>query len=190
MLAACRTRPEAVIQEMKRHWTVLLCSLTLNAVAADSDLRDAAENALRRGVEFFRSEVAVEGTYLWRYSEDLSKREGEGIATGTQGWVQPPGTPAVGLALLAAWEATGEDYARQAARETAYGLIRGQLRSGGWAHSIDFSPDGQERAAYRVEGGKKGRNVTTLDDDSTQCSLRFLVRADQALGFQDQTIRE
>lgn len=168
---------------------LIACCLVLDASAAEQGLREQAKAALRRGVEFFRSDVAVQGTYLWQYSEDLAKREGEGKATDTQGWVQPPGTPAVGLAFLAAWQATSNVYYLEAARETARGLVRGQLRSGGWTYVIDFSPEGRRRAAYR-EGGRDGRNVTTLDDDTTQCALRFLVQTDQALRFQDTTIRE
>lgn len=167
-----------------------LAAVVAASAADDANLRAAAERALRRGVEFFRSEVAFEGTYLWQYSEDLLKREGEGVATATQAWVQPPGTPAVGLALLAAWEATGDRHYLDAVRETAHGLLRGQLRSGGWAHSFDLSPEGRRRADYRIGGGGKGRNVTTLDDDSTQCALRFLMSADRALEFQDEAIRE
>jgi hypothetical protein len=134
--------------------------------------------------------VAVEGTYLWQYSEDLSQREGEGKATATQGWVQPPGTPTVGLAFLAAWRATSNAYYLEAAKETAHGLTRGQLRSGGWIYSIDFSPEGRRKAAYRDGGSKDARNVTTLDDDTTQCALRFLMQTDRALGFRDTKIRE
>ncbi len=157
---------------------------------AESSLRAEAIAGLRRAVSFFRREVAVHGTYLWQYSEDLAKREGEGIATTTQGWVQPPGTPAVGLAFLEAWEATGDASFLEAARETAAGLLRGQLASGGWTYVIEFSPEHRGRFAYRVDGRATGRNVTTLDDDTTQCAIRFLVRIDRALRFRDESIHE
>jgi hypothetical protein len=171
----------------------LACALGCASIAAEPEpasLEEAAAAALRRGVQFFRTRVGHEGAYLWRYSEDLSKREGEGVATPTQGWVQPPGTPAVGLAFLAAWRATGDPAFLEAARETAQALIRGQLRSGGWAHSFDLSAEGRGRFAYRIGGAENGRNVTTLDDDSTQCALRFLMRCDEALGFADPEVRE
>src|SRR5688572_5544737 len=106
----------------------LICGMAVmavSAVAQQAGLREEARSALRKGVEFFRGEVAVNGTYLWQYSEDLSKREGEGKATKTQGWVQPPGTPSVGLAFLAAFESTGDNYYLEAVRETAHGLIQG-----------------------------------------------------------------
>jgi Mn2+/Fe2+ NRAMP family transporter len=87
-----------------RHSLTLLLALAgASAPAAEEpSLHEQAAVALRRGAEFFRSRVAVEGTYLWQHSEDLSRREGEGKASPTQGWVQPPGTPAVGLAFLLA----------------------------------------------------------------------------------------
>jgi hypothetical protein len=107
-----------------------------------------------------------------------------------QGWVQPPGTPAIGLAFLAAWNATSNSLYLDAARETAHGLVRGQLRSGGWTYVIDLSPEGRRKYAYREGGAKDGRNTSTLDDDTTQCALRFLMQADEALGFRDTRIRE
>jgi hypothetical protein len=54
-----------------------------------------AIEALARAVTFFRDEVATHEGYVWRVSEDLTRRFGEGDATIDQIWVQPPGTPAV-----------------------------------------------------------------------------------------------
>ena len=174
---------------MKKALFLALLPMTITVAAAqESSLREQAFASLRRGVEFFRKEVAVEGTYLWQYSEDLSKREGENKATATQAWVQPPGTPSVGLAFLAAWQATSNAYFLDAARETAHGLARGQLLSGGWQYVIDFSPEGRRKMAYRDDGNKTGRNVTTFDDDTTQAALRFLIRTDAALRFQNAKI--
>lgn len=158
--------------------------------AGEPSLRSAAAEGLRRAVAFFRQEVAVQGTYLWQYSEDLSRREGEGTATASQGWVQPPGTPSVGAAFLEAYEATGDPFYLEAARETAHGLARGQLQSGGWTYLIEFDPAQRRKFAYRDGGAATGRNVSTLDDDTTQAALRFLMRADRALGFKDATVHE
>ena len=170
---------------------ILLAAAGLFGAEPDTSLRKDAERALERGVKFFSSEVAVRGTYLWQYSDDLSKREGEGKATSTQGWVQPPGTPAVGMALLTAWNATSNRLFLDAARETARGLMRGQLRSGGWHYAIDFDPEARRKIAYRDGGGtERARNVTTFDDDTTQAALRFLVRLDAALAFSDTNVAE
>lgn len=165
--------------------------LTTGSIRADSpELRDQASRGLRQAVEFFRKHVSAEGGYLWRYSEDLTKREGEGKATATQAWVQPPGTPTVGLAFLAAYEATGEAYYLDAVRETAHALARTQLRSGGWDYRIEFDPKLRKEYAYRVEKGDGGRNTTTLDDNTTQAALRFLMRADAALEGKDALVRD
>ncbi len=153
--------------------------------------RDEAAAALRRAVGFFRRDVSASGGYLWRYSADLARREGEGRATATTAWVQPPGTPTVGEALLAVFELTGDEYYREAARETALALVRGQLESGGWDYRIEFAAEARRRYRYRVDEDRpQARNVSTLDDDTTQSALRFLMRADRALQFQDGTIHE
>jgi hypothetical protein len=142
-----------------------------------------------------RTKVATEGGYLWRYSSDLTRREGERPATATMVWVQPPGTPAVGLAFLEAHEATGDATYRDAARDAANALVRGQLRSGGWDYQIEFDPEKRTKYAYRTtpaapEGASRAMNVTTLDDDTTQAAVRLLMRVDRALGFKDGAIHE
>ncbi len=165
------------------------------ARAADggSAFRAEAAAALRRAAGFFRERVAVEGGYLWRYSEDLARREGEGKTGATTVWVQPPGTPAVGMAFLEAHAATGDRYYLDAALAAARCLVRGQLRSGGWTYRIEFDPAGRKRYAYRTEPPpktKKARNVTTFDDDTTQAALRLLMRVDKALAFKDDAVHE
>jgi hypothetical protein len=167
----------------------ILLLATPTAQAGDDALRAQAVKGLDRAVQFFRKQVATEGGYLWRYSADLSKREGEGKATATQVWVQPPGTPAVGMALLKAYEATGDKKHLDAAVETAHCLVRGQLRSGGWDYSIEFDPKRRRLWNYRVdEENPKGKNVSTLDDNTTQAALRFLVRVDSTLRKKDPLI--
>jgi hypothetical protein len=56
--------------------------------SATSPLREQASSALRRGVEFFRKEVAVEGTYLWLCF--LSPRRRSGERTEVRGIQGPP----------------------------------------------------------------------------------------------------
>lgn len=173
---------------------VLLLSLA-GSVAADESLsRQEAEAALNKAVQFFRQEVSVEGAYLWRYSADLEHREGEGKAGKTTAWVQPPGTPSVGMALLDAHRWTGDPALLEAARETALALVRGQLVSGGWDYRIEFAPQDRRRYAYRVDHPQgrveKLRNTTTLDDNTTQAALRFLMRTDEMLKFGDQAIHD
>jgi PelA/Pel-15E family pectate lyase len=167
---------------------VLLACL---ATASGSALKEEAAEAMRRATDFFRTQVSTEGGYLWRYSEDLSLRQGEGTATDTMIWVQPPGTPSVGMVFLRAYEATGDSYYLDAARDAAYALVRGQLRSGGWGYRIEFGPERRRRYAYRVDPPRKEqRNVSTMDDNNTQSAVRLLMRVDQALDFKDERIHE
>lgn len=155
-----------------------------------ADQRQAAKEALIKAATFFHNKVAIENTYLWQYSDDLQKREGEGKVTGRKGWVQPPGTPAVGMAYLHAWEATRDHRLLDFAKNTAFGLLRGQLQSGGWSHSIELEPAARKKHAYVGQKPGVGRNTTTFDDDSTQAAIRFLVALDAALQFEEPRIRE
>ena len=72
----------------------------------EESLLAEARAALSRAATYFRSRISTRGSYLWSYSSDLKQRRGEREATATQGWVQPPGTPSVGMAYLDAYEAT------------------------------------------------------------------------------------
>lgn len=154
--------------------------------AAAEPSRDEALAAMKRAAEFYRREVAVRGGYVYYSSLDGRKRLGEGVASPTQVWVQPPGTPTVGLAYLAAHEATGEKLFLDTADAAAEALIHGQLRSGGWTNSIDFNPQGKT-AAYR-NGQGKGKDLSTLDDGTTQTALLFLMRVDKAHDFRHKEI--
>lgn len=161
--------------------------------AGEADLRREAAEALFKATRFFRQHVATEGGYLWRYSEDLARREGEGKASATTVWVQPPGTPSVGLAMLEAYLATGEQYYLEGARQAGYCLLRGQLESGGWTYRIEFAPADRRRYRYRADGAAawpKARNVSTLDDNTTQAALLLLMRLDEVLGVRDAKIHE
>ncbi len=169
------------------------------ATAEEEIYREKATRALQRAVEFFRTEVSVEGGYLWRYTSDFSEREGELPASPATVWVQPSGTPTVGMAYLTAWELTGEIDCLDAARETALALIRGQLESGGWDYRIEFAAEERKQYAYRVDSvipsngsaaDPRRRNVTTLDDNTTQAALSLLMQVDHALNFEDTAIHE
>ncbi|HLU47288.1 MAG TPA: pectate lyase, partial [Planctomycetota bacterium] len=141
---------------------------------------------------FFRDKVGVEGGYVWKYSADLSKREGEGKVGPRTVWVQPPGTPFVGEAFVEIHELTGDRRYLEAAKESAQVLLRGQLRSGGWAARIELDPEERRRFAYRIdpEPRRNARNHTALDDDMTQSALRFLMRYDRATSFGDAAVHE
>ncbi len=157
-----------------------------------NDLQSRARLALLKATNFFHTQVAVEGGYVYRVSDDMKFREGEGIADSKAVWVQPPGTPAVGMAYLQAYERTGEPSLLAAARDAAHCLVRGQLHSGGWQDHIDFGEELRRKLAYRVDGpaGKKARNISSFDDDKTQSAVRFLISYDQATKFSDAKVHE
>ena len=149
-------------------------------------LAEEAESALKKAVQYFRWTVSTNGGYLWTYSEDLQNRAGEGKATETQVWVQPPGTPSVGFAYLRAYEATGDELYLEAATAAADALVWGQLESGGWDYKIDFHSKGSQKWYYRHNKGKvnpKGRrNTSTFDDNNSQSALRFIMAVHKTIG--------
>jgi len=105
---------------------------------------------MARAALYFRDQVAVHGSYGWRYSADLTYRRGEDLLSPSQGWVQPPGTPAVGLALMQAYAATGARRFLDGAAETARALAATQLESGGWHYMIELDPEQQKAWCYRT----------------------------------------
>ncbi|MCA9177806.1 MAG: pectic acid lyase [Planctomycetales bacterium] len=155
----------------------------------DASDRALARRELLRAVAFYDEHVSVNGGYLWRYSADLKWREGEGKADADTAWVQPPGTPTVGEALLYAYQVTGEPRILAAAQRTGEALCAGQLVSGGWDYRI---VSGEQRSQYMYrqssKHGPKARNVTTLDDNTTQAALQFLMKLDRELHFKHQAI--
>ena len=172
--------------------TLCLVSLiSVPSVAAQNELtREQATDALRSAITFYQSDVSTEGGYLWRYSADLAKREGEGKADDQTVWVQPPGTPSVGQALLHAYDRTNDRRYLEAARAAGMALAKGQLRSGGWDYRIQFD-ERRKGWAYRTDtGAEKQRNVSTLDDNTTQSATRLLMELDRMLEFEDESVHE
>jgi hypothetical protein len=154
----------------------------------DAKLREEATAMMKKAAEYFRTKVAYRGGYVYYYSPDLKLRHSEGPASPTQIWVQPPGTPTVGLAYLAAYRATGEKFYLDAAREAGEALMYGQLKSGGWQNCVDFDPAGRVNL-YR-NGKGRGANNSTLDDGISQSAIRFMARLDEALEFKDPAVHE
>lgn len=169
----------------------LLSAGVAASAPAESALRDEAVGALKRAATYFRTHAAARGGYVYYVAEDLQRRWGEGEATPDQIFTEPPGTPTVGMAYLNAYAATDDRTYLDAAKETGYALIHGQLESGGWRQRIDFDPKGAHAGRYRNgKGNPKGSNHSSLDDDQTQSSLQFLSRLDRALDFKDAKIHE
>jgi PelA/Pel-15E family pectate lyase len=176
---------------------LLNCGLT---DAADSNTAADARAALERATAYMRS-ISKEGGYLWKYSLDLQERAGEVKATPTQVWIQPPGTPTMGMTFLRLYEATRDPRYLDAARAAADALATGQLESGGWDYLIDFDPEKLRLSYLRSDRGKltpeqiaKRRNTSTFDDNNSQSAVRFLLAmVDAAKGSKDprdERIRE
>jgi len=174
---------------MSRLLFVALCGTANAAAAQEASLLQQAKDAMRQAAEFYSQEVASHGGYVYFYSLDLRKRWGEGMATEDQIWVQPPGTPTVGLAYVKAYEATGDTLYLNAATDGALALAYGQLKSGGWTNCIDFDPRGSRVADYR-NGKGRGKNNSSLDDGQSQSAIRLMIHADKALGFKHDRIHQ
>jgi len=179
----------------------------LTPAATPAEVTDAVVKA----VNFYHSKAATRGGYVYRYSADFKLREAEGIPGPDTIWIQPPGTPAVGMAMLDAYEATKDETCLKAAVEAAHCLARTQLASGGWDYSGHFDAPSRASKLYRREADGKliprtqtstreagwhnwrrqdKKNYSTFDDDVSQAATRLLVRVDHALGGGDAEIRE
>ena len=163
----------------------LVCVVWLMACVAwagpgDKALREQCVKTMHKAAVFFQDKVASHGGYVYYYSPDLHQRWGEGEATHDQIWVQPPGTPTVGMAYVRAYEATQDPLFLNAATNAAQALVYGQLKSGGWTNCIDFAPDGRRQALYR-NGRGRGKNNSTLDDGISQAAILLLMRVIQRL---------
>lgn len=160
----------------------------------EQDLRERANAALRQAVEFYRTKVATHGGYHFEYAEDLSYGRSEISEGPTRIEVQRDGTPIVGMAFLDLYEATGDRYYLDAAREVAHALVKGQYCSGGWDYYIEFDPDKRAQFPYRADrpcgerDAKRSERPSTLDDNVTQAAARLLMRVDRDLGFTDEQI--
>tara|TARA_R110002049_G_scaffold2750_8_gene22241 strand:+ start:187112 stop:188617 length:1506 start_codon:yes stop_codon:yes gene_type:complete len=170
---------------------LILGTLLVASASAEPNRNDVVD-VLHRSVAFFREHASAGGGYVFQISADLSKREGEGRVGQSTAWIEPPATPSVGMAYLQAYRHCHDPLLLDAAQETAFALVRGQLRSGGWDVRIEFEPKHRKAYSYRVDPdeGKKRRNTTTFDDDKSQSAMRFLMQLDQELKFQNAAIHE
>jgi PelA/Pel-15E family pectate lyase len=167
---------------------VMSLQVPVNCVAEDDSTKLAALRVLKKAAEFYRTQ-SKHGGYVYHYDLDTKQRWGEGLAADSQIWVQPPGTPTVGMAFLNAYRATGEHSYLQYAVAAGHALVYGQLKSGGWTNSIDFDPQSDRTAQYR-NGKGRGKNYSSLDDGQSQSAIRLMIALDQELKFQDKQIHE
>ena len=177
----------------------LVSCASQSADETDPPSPEAVRRALRKAVEFYRAKVATQGGYHFRSAADLSYGRSESAEGPTQVSVQREGTPVVGMAYLTAWEATGDRYYLDAAKETAHALVNGQQCSGGWDYIIEFDQAERKSRPYLADGncsvpnpprnpdGSTGSpHYTTFDDNVSQAALRLLMRVDRELNFADE----
>ncbi|MEM7658756.1 MAG: pectate lyase [Bacteroidota bacterium] len=129
-------------------------------------LQQEAQQALETGVAYFAS-IHNRGGYVFHYSLDLQQQWGEAPLHGAAIEVQPPGTPAVGMVFLQAYQSTGDSVALLAAMRAATALIQGQNEWGGWGHTIRFQGESPHHVSF--------------DDDQTQSAIRFLMAMDASV---------
>lgn len=173
---------------LNRTVLLVMMGVLLIGFPASAQTKADAVQAIKQAATFYHDKVASHGGYVYYYSVDLKERWGEGKASVDTLFVQPPGTPTVGMAYLSAYEATGDKFYLDAATATAESLVYGQLQSGGWTQTIHFGP-AKRLGKYR--NGKGGSwNVSSLDDGQTQAAIQMLIRADRVLGFKHPAIHE
>lgn len=145
---------------MLQRIAIILLIPLFSAWSAAVDLTTEVTESLRDAVEYFYS-TNSHGGYVYHVTPDLERRWGENPAGEDTIEVQPPGTPAVGVAFLKAYRATGDPLALKAASDAAFALLRGQNSLGGWEHTINFSKPPRDRVSF--------------DDNQTQSAISFLM---------------
>lgn len=134
--------------------TTLLLAAALLAASSDAAAQEPSRaevlKELRKAAEFYRTKVSTEGGYHFYYTADLSYGRSEHEEGFTQVTVQREGIPSVGMAYLEAYDATGDRYYLDLARDAAYSLVKGQHCSGGWDYVIEFDPAKRKYYPYRA----------------------------------------
>jgi PelA/Pel-15E family pectate lyase len=161
---------------------LLLLALSSSFVlAADKPDPAVVTAAMKKAVTYAHTHLAREGGYASSYDKDGKIGEVEHAKSPTIISIQPPGTTTMGLAMLRAYQATGDDVFLTAAKDAAKSLLKCQLASGGWDSDFDFNPEKVKQYYLRSDldaGDKeqgKRRNSTTLDDNKTESALLFLL---------------
>lgn len=172
------------------HATVLALAITafalpLSNVAAAGDAA-VVEKALLKAAKAMHS-LAIEGGYAGIYRLSNGQRYGEATydeLDEAQIFVQPPGTPSVGACYLRAYRVTGNRWYADAANDAGLALAWAQSMSGGWNRVALVGPRrGQPDDAQPV----RYNYYATLDDDTSQGVLKFLIELQQTLPQKWQT---
>ena len=168
---------------------ILFMAALLMFLAGEAPAQDAlsqARGALDRALVAFR-DLRIQGGWPMAWSADLTQHWGQdAVIAKDHITVQPPGTPAVGMAYLNAYRMTGSALALAVAREAADILALGQLEVGGWFYEVYLGPAGPVDAYFLKDRGNPAvsdlRNAGVMDDDVTQSAVRFMVAIHQVTG--------
>ncbi len=159
---------------------VLALSCAVVATAAQPDPA-AITAAMKKAVSYAHTHLAREGGYASSWDKEGKIGEVEHGKSPTIISIQPHGTTTMGLAILKAYQATGDEVFLSAAKDAAKALLKCQLATGGWYSDFDFDPAKarnfhllSDLEAGDKEPGKR-RNSSTLDDNKTQSALLFLL---------------
>jgi len=162
---------------MKRlFFYLVLAFMPAGLLLGEDELTNQVKVAMDRSTAFIRS-ISTRGGYGGMYSLDLKTGYGEAlhnILKPAEIWIQPPGTPSVGLALLRAYRITRDDSYLAAARDTGRALAWSQRAGGGWGYYgnvSDLKPDSQMPT--------RKQDFCTLDDRTTQGALDFLMNLNE-----------
>ena len=160
---------------------LLLSLFSSFVLAADKPDPAVITAAMKKAVTYAHTHLAREGGYASSYDKDGKIGEVEHAKSPTIISIQPPGTTTMGLAMLKAFQATGDEVFLSAAKDAAKALLKCQLASGGWSSDFDFDPEKARKSYLRSDldaGDKtlgKRHNYSTLDDNKTQSALLFLL---------------
>lgn len=160
-------------------------------LAADLPDPAAITDAMKKAVTYAHTHLAREGGYASSYDKEGKIGEVEHGKSSTIISIQPHGTTTMGLAILKAYQATGDEVFLKAARDAAGALIKSQLATGGWDSDFDFDPEKVTKYHLRSQfdaGDKepgKRRNYSTLDDNKTQSAMLLLLEISHVPAFKD-----
>jgi len=166
---------------------MLTMFMSLSVVRAQKPTSEKVLETLQKAAKYMDSEVAVNGGYVWYYSEDLSQYFGESPSRKSEIWTygeREGGTPSAGHLYLDVYEATGDEIFLNYAKKAANALIAGQHWSGGWHYMIDFERVGTQEwydnvASQQAQGMEEWRYNflnCTFDDGATTEPIMFLLR--------------
>jgi PelA/Pel-15E family pectate lyase len=170
---------------MKKIVSLLFFALLVTTVfGQDKTTSNRVKATMKAATHFMMDKVSDQGGFVWQYLPDLSRSWGELEARRSMVWIQPSGTPTVGLVLVDAFEATKDPYYLKAALKVAKTLIKGQLPCGGWNYAFDLNGEDSLKTWYETVGKNAWRleefqhyyGNATFDDGGTIESGLFLLR--------------